>query len=332
VRGQGGLVEYSRLLGVGHVSGEAGRDGKGRNQSGHDGGVAFVDVPLGTIVYAAGPSENRSLGEILEDGYKLFIAGGGEGGHGNTHFASSTMKEPLIAEEGMPGEALDIVLELRLLADVALIGQPNAGKSQLLGAVSAARPAVAEYPFTTQQPELASVKNGWSRFTMVELPGIVASSHQGKGLGTAFLQHLWRARVLIHLVDGAAEDPVAALQEVNNEVGQYEPAFLERPQIVVVNKVDLPDVQERVPELRRRLARYGLARHFVSALTGEGVENLVGHVRELLERLPPVPGWGQLIVCCNLGDNSAGVDLFYWRRNSQVSNGHGGQVCGYCSV
>ena len=125
---------------------------------------------------------------------------------------------------------------------------------------------------------------------MVELPGIVAGSNLGKGLGTAFLQHLWRARVLLHLVDGTAEDPVAALHEVNHEVGQYGPAFLERPQIVVVNKVDLPEVQERVPELRRRLARFGLARHFVSALTGEGVENLVGHVRELLERLPPVPG------------------------------------------
>ncbi|MFC1935953.1 Obg family GTPase CgtA, partial [Chloroflexota bacterium] len=140
-----------------------------------------------------------------------------------------------------------------------------------------------------RQPVLGVVRQGWSNYTVVEVPGIVLDAHRGRGLGISFLRHLWRVRLVIHLLDGSGQDPVTALREVDAEVGQYDPILLQRPQIVVVNKVDLPSVQEHLPVLRKRLAPYGLARHFISVLTGSGVDDLVTHVHELLEGLPPAP-------------------------------------------
>ena len=226
-------------------------------------------------------------GEIGRSGEVQVVARGGQGGHGNVRFATSKNKTPGLAEEGMPGEEREVVLELRLPVDVALVGLPNAGKSQLLGQVSKARPTVAEYPYSTTQPVQAMVERGWKQVSVVELPGIVNGAAEGKGLGNSFLRHLWRARAILHLVDGSVKDPVATVKEVNAELGEYNPSFLEKPQIVVVNKVDLPDVEERLPSLRRKLASFGESRHFISALTGHGVEEMLNHVQELLDQRPP---------------------------------------------
>ena len=186
------------------------------------------------------------------------------------------------------GEAGELELELRMMVDAAVIGQPNVGKSLLLRQVSNAKPAVGDYSFTTTQPVPAVVKRGWDSFTLIELPGLIARDAQGSDRISAYLRHLWRARILIHLIDGSSEDPVGAIGEVNMALGHYNPAFLERPQIVVVNKIDLPPVQERIPDLQKLLATSGLATHFISAQTGEGVEELMGHVYSLLGQLPPV--------------------------------------------
>ena len=186
------------------------------------------------------------------------------------------------------GETRDYFLELRLMADVAVVGQPNVGKSLLLQRISRARPAVADYPFTTVQPEVAVVAHGWETFTMVELPGVIPGANMGKGLGADFLRHLWRPRLQVLLVDGSSEDPLAEIQGVNNEIAAYNATFVERPQVVVVNKIETPEVQDRLPWLKRRLAGSGLARYFISALTGEGVEELVGHLQALLLQLSPI--------------------------------------------
>jgi len=219
----------------------------------------------------------------------LLLARGGEGGQGNTRFATSVNKVPYLAEEGMSGEARRMVLELRMLAEVGLVGMPNSGKSLLLQQISNATPAVEAYPFTTQVPVLGVVEWDWRQALVVELPGIGSGASQGKGIGTAFLRHLWRVRLIVHLVDGSVADPITALREVNEEIWQYEPTFMDRPQLVVVTKVDLPSVRERLSALRKQLAPFGLARHFVSANTGEGVRELVAHIHKLLQEIPPVP-------------------------------------------
>ena len=218
----------------------------------------------------------------------MIVAKGGQGGRGNIHFATAINQTPLIAEEGETGETRELELELRMMVDAAVIGQPNVGKSLFLRQVSNAKPTIGDYSFTTTQPVPAVVKRGWDSFTLVELPGLIAREDQGSDRISAYLRHLWRARVLIHLIDGSFEDPVGAITEVNMALGHYNSAFLEKPQIVVVNKIDLPAVQERIPYLQKLLAASGVATHFISAQTGEGVEELMGHVHSLLGQLPPV--------------------------------------------
>ncbi len=230
------------------------------------------------------------VGEVVGEGDALVAAHGGHGGSGNIRFATPTNRTPWLAEEGLPGEQKEIILELRMVIDAGITGQPNAGKSQFLQAVSKAHPEVANYPFTTTQPVPAVVTHGWKEVVMVELPGIVAGANQGRGLGGSFLRHLWRARVIVHLLDGSAEDPVGAVKEVNAEVGDFEASFLQKPQLIVVNKIDLPEVRARIPALRRQLARYGVARHFISAQTGEGIEELVEQLFKLRGETPaPTP-------------------------------------------
>jgi len=219
----------------------------------------------------------------------LKVVSGGEGGRGNVRFASATVKVPRIAEEGAIGEEAQVFLELRLLVEAVLIGPPNTGKSLLMQRIATAAPAVSDYPFTTMQPVLGSVQQGWRAITLAELPGLTLGASLGKGLGNSFLRHASRARLLIYLLDGAVENPVGALREVIAEVGHYEAALLEKPQLVVVNKVDLPHVRMQLPALRKCLAAYGLERIFISALTGEGLEQLVTHVHELMEGLPTAP-------------------------------------------
>lgn len=288
LRGDDGKHDFSQLGGNRRFLGGRGQNGGIRNRRGKDGESRVIAVPLGTVAWEIVGSQKKWVAEIVSAGKEHRVAGGGEGGWGNTRFASSINKSPLLAEEGTEGEARSYFLELRLLADAAVVGQPNAGKSLLLQRISRARPTVADYPFTTIRPERAVVEHGWGGFTVLELPGVVSSASAGKGLGVGFLRHLWRPRLQIMLIDGTAEDPLAQIQEVNREIEAYDAEFVERGQVIVVNKIDTPEAQAQLPGLKRRLAGVGLARHFISALTGEGVEELVSHLQKLLQQAPPI--------------------------------------------
>ena len=213
------------------------------------------------------------------------VARGGRGGRGNARFATSTHQAPRIAERGQKGENARLVLDLKLLSDVGIVGLPNAGKSTLLRAASAARPKVADYPFTTLEPMLGVVEVGYESFVLADLPGIIEGAHEGAGLGHQFLRHVERTRVLVHLVDGSQPDPVADLDALNQELASYSEDLGRKPQQVVVNKRDLPEVERRVGELDERLRALGYDPLFISAATGEGVPQLLRCLLELLSRI-----------------------------------------------
>ncbi|MFH1141608.1 MAG: GTPase ObgE [Chloroflexota bacterium] len=287
--GDGSVSDLTHLVGVPKVVGENAGGGAGGKRSGRDGHAQVVKVPLGTVIWERNDFGISYVGEIVSEGGTFIAARGGHGGSGNTRFATATNRTPWLAEEGLPGELKEIVLELRMKIDVGIIGMPNAGKSQLLRVISKARPEVASYPFTTTQPVPGVVMHGWKEFVIAELPGILPGANQGNSLGHSFLRHLWRARAVVHLVDGSVEDLEATITGVNAEVGSFEVSFLQKPQLIVVNKIDLPEVRARIPVLRQQLASYGMARHFISAQTREGVEELVVRLFKLLEETPPAP-------------------------------------------
>ena len=209
------------------------------------------------------------------------MAAGGRGGRGNASFATSVNRFPLLAEEGDPGQRREIRLELKLLADVGIVGAPNAGKSTLLARVSAARPKIAAYPFTTLEPVIGVV--GWreSSFVMVDIPGLVEGAHSGVGLGDQFLRHAERTRVLVHLVDGTAEDPAEAYAQVREEIRKYGGGLERKPEVVAVTKMDLPDTAAQADHLRSRVPQDTRV-HQISAATGQGVDTLLGQVSEKL--------------------------------------------------
>ncbi|MBI4201459.1 MAG: GTPase ObgE [Chloroflexi bacterium] len=270
------------------VSAGRGGDGKGKRRHGKDGEDLCVEIPLGTVIWREQGEKRELIGELTEEGSRWRVARGGLGGRGNAQFASATNKKPLLAEEGEKGEEVHTCLELRMVLDAILLGNPNSGKSLLLNRLTDAGVRVAEYPFTTQSAIVATMTRGWLCFSIAELPAVVKGSHEGKGLGNSFLRHVWRARVILHLVDGLVADPVATVRDVSAEIWEYEPRFLERLRILVVNKIDLPAVRKKVPSLRARLAELGLEQHYVSALTGEGVEALATRTAELLQQAAPV--------------------------------------------
>jgi GTP-binding protein len=226
------------------------------------------------------------LGDLTEPGQRVIVARGGRGGRGNASFATSTRQAPRLAERGAPGEELWLRLELKLLADVGLIGMPNAGKSTLLAAVSAARPKIADYPFTTLQPNLGVVTIDEYDFVLADLPGLIEGAHTGAGLGHQFLRHVERTRLLVHVLDGADEDPLSHFDRINQELRLFKPALAERPQIVVLNKMDLLDARDRWPKVKAAVQDRGLAAYAISAATGEGVRELMAQVGETLSSLP----------------------------------------------
>jgi GTP-binding protein len=261
---------------------DRGRHGEGSNKTGRTGGDLEIAVPLGTVVYDRDTGEQ--LGEVLEDGQRLLVAAGGHGGRGNARFATATNQAPRNSEPGTDGGERFLRLELKLLADVGVIGLPNAGKSTLISVVSAARPKIADYPFTTLVPQLGVVAEGplAEPFVIADLPGLIAGAAEGAGLGYQFLRHIERCRVLVHLVDLSAEGSAAAdLETVERELGAFNPELMQRARLIVGSKLDAAQ-GERNEELRRAAEERGLTHLEISAATGEGVPALI---REMSRRL-----------------------------------------------
>ena len=219
------------------------------------------------------------IGDLRTDGERFVVAQGGQGGRGNIHFATSTNRAPRRAEPGTPGEERTLRLELKLLADVGLLGFPNVGKSSLVARVSAARPKIADYPFTTLVPNLAigARSPASARFVIADIPGLITGAHAGAGLGDRFLRHLERTRLLVHLLDATqvGQTPLRAFDATNRELALYDPELAKRPQLVVLNKIDLPDVRKRARQLAQPFARRGIKLYTISAATGEGTAELL---------------------------------------------------------
>ena len=257
-----------------------GRHGLGSDKNGRRGEDVVIRVPAGTEVRDV--YEDRLLGDLDEVGKTLVVARGGIGGRGNKWFARAVYRAPRIAQRGQAGEEREIQLDLKLLADVGVVGLPNAGKSTLLQAISAARPKVAEYPFTTLEPALGVVDVGFERFVVADIPGLIEGAHEGAGLGLDFLRHVERTKVLVHMVDGSSLDPLADMDAVNGELSQYSGALGDRPQILVVNKIDLAEVEERISELKVVFSERGVTPMFLSAAERRGTDELVRRLAEQL--------------------------------------------------
>lgn len=269
-----------------------GSNGAKQNMTGRSGEDLVIFVPPGTIVYHA--TNGEVLGDLVENGQRLVVAKGGRGGRGNSRYASSVNQVPRMAERGEPGQELGLRLELKLIADIGIIGVPNAGKSTLLAAVTSARPKIAAYPFTTLEPNLGvAYLDDETSLVLADIPGLIEGAHQGAGLGLDFLRHIQRTRVLIHLLDGMAEDPVLDFGQINSEMALFDPQLSQKPQLVAVNKFDMPEVQARWPkieaELKRRLKRGKDPEPVaVSALTRENLRQLLYKASQLLQQLPEV--------------------------------------------
>ena len=268
---------------------ENGADGSGARKSGKAGKSLTIRVPRGTLVRDA---ETNEIIKDMSDSAPYVLCKGGKGGWGNTHFATPTRQAPRFAKSGLPGESHDVVLELKLLADVGLIGFPNVGKSTLLSVVSKARPKIANYHFTTLFPNLGVVyvEEGTS-FVMADIPGIIEGASEGAGLGHDFLRHIDRCRLLVHVVDvsgSEGRDPVADFEAINQELGQYSPELANRPQIVVANKVDILADPSLLDALRAHVEALGYPLFTISAAAHQGVQELVYAIANRLAQLPPV--------------------------------------------
>ena len=267
-----------------------GEPGRGRDQNGHAAPELLLKVPPGTLVRDAATGE--VVADLREAGRRFMLAKGGRGGLGNMNFATPTLQAPRFAQPGTEGEEKRVKLELRLLADVGLVGYPNAGKSTLVSRLSRARPKIADYPFTTLQPHLGVVqyKDGRS-FVLTDLPGLIEGAHAGAGLGHRFLKHMGRCRVIIHLVDASQDrDLLADYEAINKELTLFDPALGRKKQIVAANKIDVPEGRERAAGLAKKLKRRKIVVHEISGATGEGIEKLLdATVRALDEAGMPAP-------------------------------------------
>ena len=263
---------------------EQGGHGSTRKCHGRQGADTTIAVPPGTVVRAALDGEVYSI-DLERPGQRLLAARGGKGGLGNVHFTTAVRQAPRMAELGEPGQELTLQLELKLLADVGLVGFPNAGKSTLLSVISAARPKIAAYPFTTLQPNLGLVEVGDLRFVVADMPGLIEGAHQGVGLGFDFLRHIERTRLLIHVVDAAGvegRDPLADYHRIQAELSEYDADLVARPQLVVLNKIDLPDARENLDRLCRELPVDRANLFPIAAATREGLDALLARAGELL--------------------------------------------------
>ncbi len=269
---------------------ENGTNGGTSRRHGRTGEDLYIRVPPGTVVRATIDGEQYEI-DLEAPGMQLLAARGGKGGLGNVHFTTSSHQAPKIAELGEPGEALELELELKLLADVGLVGFPNAGKSTLLSVVSAAQPKIANYPFTTLQPNLGVVEVGDRTFVMADIPGLIEGAHRGVGLGFDFLRHVERTRMLLHVVDTAGtdgRDPLNDYAKIGDELRLYQPELAERPRVVVLNKIDVPESAEHLPRLRAVAREQGFRVFEISAATRTNVDGLIQYLAAQLAELPAI--------------------------------------------
>lgn len=276
-----------------HYEAERGGNGGGNNRHGKNGADRRIEVPCGTQVWTVTPAgEEHFIGDLTTHGQELLVARGGRGGRGNTAFTSATQQAPYIAEDGTEGETFRLRLELKLLADVGIVGKPNAGKSTLLSVATAAKPKIAPYPFTTLEPIVGVVDTGPKQFVLTEIPGLIKGASEGTGLGLDFLRHATRTRLLIHLVDGGEEDVAQAVRDLDAELAAFGAGLPEKPQLIVVNKLDIPEVREKQEELAKALEWTGRPLRFISGAANVGVAELMEEVAELLETAPTPDGEG----------------------------------------
>jgi GTP-binding protein len=270
-----------------HYKAESGAHGMGKKMHGKGGEDLIVRVPPGTLIHDGETGE--LLADLTEPGQEVLLLKGGMGGRGNARFVSSTNRAPRHAQPGTPGEERSLQLELKLLADVGLVGMPNAGKSTLISAVSAARPKIADYPFTTLVPNLGVVRYGsYKTFVMADIPGLIKGASEGHGLGTRFLKHVERTDLFLHLVDLSdlqSGDPLENFEMINRELLRHKPELLDKTQLVVLSKIDITEVRTRMVEVAPYFSSRGYRVFPISAVTGEGIKELVTAVTSELERM-----------------------------------------------
>ncbi len=266
-------------------SAEDGKGGGSNNKFGKSAENLVIPVPPGTVVYDALTGD--LIGDLTAAGQQLVVCKGGRGGRGNTHFKNSINQTPRTAENGEPGEEKRLRLELKLIADIGLVGVPNAGKSTLLSVLTNAKPKIAPYPFTTLEPNLGVAKvDEDTHVVLADIPGLIEGAAKGAGLGHDFLRHIQRTRVLIHLLDGLAADPLADFAQINSELALFDPRLTEKPQIVALNKIDQPEVQERWPKIKKELKKRGYESMTISALARTDVDELLKKAAAVLAETP----------------------------------------------
>ncbi len=270
-----------------HQRAKNGENGQGSNKKGKNGEDLIIKVPLGTVVEEMDSS--TILGDLIRDGQRVTVVCGGRGGLGNYRFKSSVRRSPKFAQKGEPGEEKKLCLSLKVIADVGLVGYPNAGKSTLLSRISAAKPKIAEYPFTTIIPNLGVVNIDETKsFMAADIPGLIEGAHKGTGLGDKFLKHIERTKLILHIIDGSIikkEDPLYGFRAINKELDNFSEKLIEKPQLIAINKCDLPVFKENIVCLKEAFQKEGYQVFIISALTGEGLKNLIYAVSSFLDKL-----------------------------------------------
>ena len=273
------LARYKRTSKF--VAGD-GANGSGRKKSGSKGNDVTISVPVGTEVWGIDGKEEL-LADLDTEGDRIIVAQGGSGGRGNTAFATSVNQYPVLSEKGQNGVPRRLRLDLKVIADVGIIGAPNAGKSSLVSVISRARPKIAAYPFTTLEPVLGVVEHKGESFVVADIPGLIEGAHQGVGLGDDFLRHIERTKILVHVIDGSAEDPVRELDKVNLELSMYGKSLIDRPQIISVNKMDIDGASSRIDALKDEISESFQSVVAISAVTGYGIGMLLDEVLTSLD-------------------------------------------------